>query len=994
MRTSAKSAPARPASPKARRQLRSVRLGVILLLVALASLFEPRVFRFVFGGLLKAEAWRHGATVDFQRIEGSFFEPVIVLGSRWAFQSETGATTRVEIARLEALFAWKNLFRGTNARCFQRLTLTGITGKIFLPLEEQEDDLSGSRRWHAWRPAGGGPLPMPAVFEGEAIDFIFQSENDYVRIEDGRFRASEVEPGEVHASRVTLKQPWLARSFRNVQGTTALQGSKIVLANLVLAPGLELRSLSAELSELAQGRLDLNLDVAAFGGSLQAHTGTVPAGGGLTFDAGGKFEQINIAQLASFLSLTDAAGGTIRDGNFSFRGSPRNPSKATAKLRLDATNFQWESRQWDSLSLGLVLEERRLQVPRFELRQGNNTLSASGELTLPGAEQKWWQGEFNGAVKARIENLTELSALLLPEFKYAAGKVNIDGQVRGHGEEWDGQLLLEGSKLTWRNAPIQTAHAAVKLSGKELRVARIELVNGDDYLRGSGVVNLFGPTQYWGELRVAVEDLAAYAAFLQKPVLPEPLAGGAIIDWTGEGSAIGQSGKFMARLRKVRSLGALAQRLHPINAALEGSYGAGSMHFTKFALSDDDSSFAANITIGSKALHLTGVRLLHKEQLWLEGEALLPLDLWQQWPNVALAQLLTDAVPCRVQLTAHALELEAASQLTGWKFPISGILDGTLRAEGAINALKLDGQLTLANGTIPLGWNGDVLTGLDARVAFAESTARIENFIARYALGDMQIAGSIQLANLRAPELQLTLRAPAATFPLFQGTDPKLTVEAALELQIDGPLNEATVRGTASLASLALDLLPDITPLWRADDLLKMPRLFTSKVPLFANWHFDVAAKSARPEGLKSGRSVVLADLRVTGTGLDPLLAGSVEMREVAVLSGGHEFSLPHVVVTFPGSGAAEPSLDLTLLGEFCGAPVRASATGPLQHLLRLYEGPLPLTDAMVRDLLAGKLAPATGDFSLEVRLPAAVESFASPVPPAEVKSSPNLSAF
>ena len=953
-----------------------MRLGVILLLLALASLFEPRVFRFVLGGLLKAEAWRSGATVEFQRIEGSFFEPVILLGSRWAFQSETGATTRVEVSRLEALFIWKNLFRGRNARCLQRLTLSGITGKIFLPLEGEGNEPERSAGWSLWKPSGGGPLPMPAVVEGEEIDFIFQSENDYVRIEDGRFRASEFEPGEVQAGRVTLKQPWLTRSFRNVHGTTTLHRSKIVLANVALAPGLELRSVSTELSELAQGRLDLDLDVAAFGGSIQAHTATVPAGSGLTFDAGGKFEQIDIAQLASFLSLTDAAGGIIRDGNFSFRGSPRNPSKASAKLRLEATNFQWDSRQWDSLTLGVRLIERRLQVAQFDLRQGKNTLSASGELTLPGVEQKWWQGEFNGALKARIENLTELSALLLPEFKYAAGSVNIDGQVRGHGEEWDGQLLLEGSKLTWRNAPIQSAHAAVKVSGKELRIARIELVNGDDYLRGSGVVNLFGPTKYWGELRVAVEDLAAYAAFLQKPVLPEPLAGGAIIDWTGEGSALGHSGKFMARLRKMRSLGALAQHLHPINAALEGSYVPGSMQFTKFALSDDDSSFAAKISIGSKALHLTAIQLLHKQQLWLEGEALLPLDLWQQWPNVALAQLLSDAVPCRIELRAHALELSAASQLTGWKFPIAGVIDGTLRAAGPINALTLDGELSISNGALPLGWNGDLLTELEARIVFAESSARIEQFTASHAFGEMQWEGSIQLANLRAPELELAIRVPAASLPLFPGSDPELTVDAALELQISGRFDQANVEGTASIASIAVDRLPDITLLWREEERILMPPLFLVKAPLFADWRFAIAAKSADPDGLKSGQSVIRADLRVTGTGRLPLLSGIVEMHEVGTLSGGHYFSLPRVVISFPESGSVEPSLDVSLRGEFCGVPVWASAVGPLQHLVRVYEGPVLLNDAMVRDLLVGKLPPPTDGFSLEVTLPIAAGRF------------------
>ena len=87
-------------------------------------------------------------------------------------------------------------------------------------------------------------------------------------------------------------------------------------------------------------------------------------------------------------------------------------------------------------------------------------------------------------------------------------------------------------------------------------MANLDLVNNDDFVRGHGVLNILGPKQYWGEFHAAIADLAAYASILQKPILPEPLAGGAIIDWSGEGSAKGHSGKFSGRLNKIRTLDA------------------------------------------------------------------------------------------------------------------------------------------------------------------------------------------------------------------------------------------------------------------------------------------------------------------------------------------------------------------------------------------------------------------------------------------------------
>jgi hypothetical protein len=263
--------------------------------------------------------------------------------------------------------------------------------------------------------------------------------------------------------------------------------------------------------------------------------------------------------------------------------------------------------------------DRRLQVPQLNLRQGKNELRLNGELTLPGTDQKWWQGDFNANVDAKIEKPDGTVSVASPGIKYAAARPKSRVPCAGAARSLTGNCSSSGSKLTWRNAPIETLHAAIKLNGKEIQIANVELINQDDYLRGRGLVKLVDPPVYWGELRLTVDDLANYTAFLQKPVLPEPLAGGAIIDWTGEGSKVGHSGKFLARLRKVRTLGAMAQSLHPINAELEADYAPGSMQFSRFVLSDDDSSFTANVAVGNKALNLQGIRLTHKGAVQLQG---------------------------------------------------------------------------------------------------------------------------------------------------------------------------------------------------------------------------------------------------------------------------------------------------------------------------------------------------------------------------------------
>jgi hypothetical protein len=969
--------PAFAAPPPARRRgPRLVGWFILLLLAFVASLSIPQVFRAVAECVIEFEAWRRGTSVRIDRLEGSLWgEPLVLVNSYWNHEAADGAVTRVEIDRIEAVLLWNELFRGRGVRWFQRISVRGVQGKIIIPLDSAiSSDVSASSRFlRSWKPA---QLTLPESIDAQEIDFVFQSDDDYVRLQDASFSASTTSAGELRVGRVTIDQPWLTRTFRNVSGKTALQGERIVLAQVMLEPGVELRNLTARPVDLARGKLDLDAEVAAFDGVLRFEAATRSSGRGLVFESGGTFGHINIAKLASFLALSEAAGGTIQDGKFTFRGPPHNLSRAQASLRLEAVNFQWETRQWDSLTLGAMLLERRLQVPQLDLRQNKNELHLTGELALPGPKQKWWQGEFVANIDAKIENLTELSALLMPEFKYAAGKAQVEGSVRGRGEEFNGQLLVSGSKLTWRNAPIETLHAAVKLNGREINIANVELVNGDDYLRGRGLVRLTEPPVYWGELRLAAEDLATYRAFLEKPVLPEPLAGGAIVDWTGEASKAGYSGKFTARLRKVRSLGAMAQLLHPINLDLEGSYAPGSMEFTRLVLSDDDSYFTANVAVGGKAMHLQNLQFTHAGEVQLEGDALLPMDVWQQWPNVSLTKLLNDEVISRVHLTAHKLQLTEAALLTGWKFPVAGVLDGTLTVDGTVNKLKLGGGLTLTEGRFPLGWNGESLTDCTGQVSFKENAVVFEKFAAHHTCGELQIGGMVTLGNLFDPTLALTLRSARATAPIFGMSS--LSAAGTLDLQIDGPASGAVVKGNAQVLECGLGGIPDVTGFWHPGEALRIPPVFSFSTQPWSSWSFDVSALSQgelRLSGNNPGTATLAGGIH--GPGRAAFFTGTMELKNLQVLNNdmflaltGGSLRVPSGSAVFSEADPTNPFIDARFSGQFEGDQFGATLLGPLSHLIRTFEGQPPLTDAAVMELFAGRAPVYPEGFRLEIYPP------------------------
>ena len=671
-----------PEAPKTPpRRFRWIRFSLLALLLCALSLLEPRVFQFAVGHLIRLIAWKQGAEVRIASVQGSLWKPVVLLDSRWNYDSADGSRLRLDIERAEGVFRWRDVFSKTGRRWFRHLTIHGVTGKLECAEQahgshsrEEREERAPSWDW------------LPERVEIHNANFLATTNGNSVRIVNGSCLLSTINQGHIRAEQLVVRQPWLSHTFRDVQGTSALQGSQIILAEVALEPGILVRSFSAKLPELVNGRLDAKAEIAAFGGVLRVQAQTLRRDGGRELEISVHPSEIGIAPLANFLQLSEAAGGTIKTGRFTFRGSPANLPKATATLRLEATNFQWESRQWDSLVLGATLLNRRLSIPELALHQGANRLNLNGELELPKAGESWWNSDFSLNITARLENLTDLSALMLPEFRYVAGKMNIDGSVRGKDQKFSGALILSGADITWRNTPIEELHAAIRLNGNEMQIVNLEMLDQDDFIRGRGTIHLFGQRQYSGEVKANIQDLAKYAAILRPPIVPEPLAGGGFVTWSGKGSAKEHAGNFSARLHQLRTLGSTAAMLHPLSALLDGSYGGGGIEFSRFSLADEESAFSAKAVVRNKALSLTDIRLTHGDEVWLEGSATLPLDIHRAWPNTSPATLLTDGVPSKVDLVARNLQLRGASRLTGWKWPIEGVLNGAVKAEGPIGA--------------------------------------------------------------------------------------------------------------------------------------------------------------------------------------------------------------------------------------------------------------------------------------------------------------------
>ncbi len=937
----------RPAEPPKSRA-KQIIIGLLFLLFL--AVFYPPALRYSVYQLARLGAWRHDAKISIGEVSGSVFAPIGFHRVKLTSKQDAVVRIEVKIEHARASFSIVNLFR--REPWLRELSVDGVEGEFVVQPENgaTTNDASSSR-------PDSSPLRwlVPAKLDARRVDFLFRRKDESVQFKGISFVASQAEPRLLLIREIEVREPWLHKTFRHIRGTVSVQDETATVSDTTLEPGLILESASADLNELAAGRVEMDFNFRGFGGAIRGEVkSNVQSRESLALDGSGSFSQISIAQLAAFLGSEEVAGGVVREGKFSFHGSPRNWERATFSTRLEASDFLWGKRQWNAFSLGATLSGGRIQIPDLQLRQAHNTITLNGEIDVPSAGTQWWQRDFTCNVAAKIDNLTELSALLGPQLGEMAGKLVIDGSVRGSRSSFSGQLIVSGSHLFYRSAPLDVLNAAIKLDGNELQISHLEFTHGEDYLRGQGVVNILGEEKrYWGEVRASVRDLALYSAFLQPPVAPQSFAGGLFLDWSGDGTARAHSGAFRGRVNDLRPLGKSSPPFAPLDVEVAGSYSPEAMFFEQCRIAADETEFTATVTANPDSLHLAAIRLQHKNTTWMEGDALLPLNVWTAWQKPGAGEAWNAEVPGKVNLTVRNLQLQPALRLTGRQWPVKGILQGNIGAEGTLSAPELSGNLVLTKGEFAM--EGTTISNADADAAFAHRTVKIGKLTARAGGGDVKVSGEIDVRDLNNPALSLMTEIRGLAFAAARD----LGLKADADLKLSGPAHAPFVTGSLknvnAIAFRELTVDDILNPLLADGPLLA---LSLSAAP-FDHWNFDVRLNGEVALKLNGTTKNVRADLRITGPGAAMTPSGTISFSGITAVSPVAPLAIPDGMLLF--SSGHPPFVSLRGTATVSGTPIDAAVFGSWPNTTTWIETAPPLPQEAARRLLT------TGSRSVEI---------------------------
>ena len=676
-----------------------------------------------------------------------------------------------------------------------------------------------------------------------ATSFVFRGVN---------LSASEVESGRFSARQIAVASPILRQTFRDLRGATSWETNRLSIAGVSLARGLDLESLTIDLSRLTNRRVGLDFQVDAFGGLLRGSFQGRGGGKKFSVDLTGSASNISLAQVSAAAGFVEPLTGAVRTSQFTFRGNPGEFLDATASIWIELSDFAWRARRGDHLVFGATYYNRRLQVEQLYVEQRPNELTVNGELFWPKRLTGWSALSFRGQLNATIPDANSFAQLFGAAPGDFSGALSASGQIDALEPGAHGKLNFRGNGMRFRGVTLDSLGGELRLDGTEANLTKLEVRHENDFLRAHGTMNLAAPHAYSARLTGAINDLAAYAPLLPKSWQKGQVNGGITFDWSGDGTRSANSGTVQLFAHGLQ-LPVVTLRA-PLDVTLEGTYSPQEAFFRTFKLADDRVSLGGFLLLGSDFIELQALTLTLDGVPRANGTLFLPVgvDRWRK--TNSLLEALSEKQKFDVDLALDHLDLAEFARAVGETAPINGVLDGKLAAYGSLPALQVTTSWRLENfGPAPqtnktkldLHYADGQLDGT-LRATFGSSAPLLAQVLLPLRLEKSRLRNGLLLDPTRP--LSVSLNFPA----LFSATMPeklrplgsKSGIVSGM-VQFSNTLREPQIQGAAQL----LDLDPSLPTLWPRLTKLSAELQFTSHAVEIPHLHFETNEQTFRWNG-------------------------------------------------------------------------------------------------------------------------------------------------
>src|SRR5205085_1087423 len=129
-------------------------------------------------------------------------------------------------------------------------------------------------------------------------------------------KGTPIEAGRFEASEMVVSSPMFRQTFSNLRGATDWQADRLTIAAVTLSPGLDVQSITTDLSHLGKRRIGLEFEVDAFGGKLRGSVADEWRSSRSNWNMAGSANDISLSQTAEAFGFTNRVGGLLHAGKF------------------------------------------------------------------------------------------------------------------------------------------------------------------------------------------------------------------------------------------------------------------------------------------------------------------------------------------------------------------------------------------------------------------------------------------------------------------------------------------------------------------------------------------------------------------------------------------------------------------------------------------------------------------------------------------------------
>ena len=473
-------------------------LSIILLALALTSLFAPLIMERSIPIWLRFKAARSGLAISFTEVHAPFLRPVEIRNLQ---------ITRAGLGGPHFEFVAPNVEAGLSL------------GAIFATSEKTRLLRSLRIRHARVLVRGRGPESapeidwsllaalLPASLDISADEIRLEQRLARLELRDTTVFTSTGRSGALSIGSIAIHAPFLQNNYADVHGAARWEDNRLVLGSLRLLDGLTVDSLMFDCGRLGSARLATELSISAFGGHIRANVTTERNESTRIWDLAGTASAISLERLATALGVTEPVRGSLRASKFTFRGDPRDVVHATASLWTELIDFSWRERKADAIMVGANFYARTIQLQQLYIKQRRNELTLNGETNV-GSD--WLNPDFRGDIVASLKDLGQFAELFGASPAAFAGALAVRGRVHTRERNIDGELAVTGDDLKIFYNPVDSLTARLGLDAKRLRLDELELKHGDDVLHVNGAIDFARNQAFQVSAELSCQELGDY----------------------------------------------------------------------------------------------------------------------------------------------------------------------------------------------------------------------------------------------------------------------------------------------------------------------------------------------------------------------------------------------------------------------------------------------------------------------------------------------------